>query len=142
MSFSLLPFPYFFLQLMNPLDAALILSSSYYPLDLLILVSLLAYSLTCTLFALSQSGIRVLFMLLYRYLRYLGLIFLIILLTFAYRVKVQGTAPQGLLWLSFYLVLGLSAAMFEFMFLAPQYSTWGSQVLRHSDIYIYILSVT
>jgi hypothetical protein len=51
--------------------------------------------------------------------------------SFLLSIRRQRTSPQGILWVALYLVLNLTFINFELLYLAPQYTMWGSQVRKY-----------
>jgi len=96
-------------EFFNPLDMSLTALSPYFPLDFLLFSSLIGFSLLGTLFALCSVGVH-------------------LCCLYLYRVEKGRTNPQGVLWACVFLSLCVIALSFEMIYLAPHYTSWGSQV--------------
>jgi len=92
----------------TPLDGVLVILAAMYPLDFVIVGSLATFILFSTLKGLSNMGIRILWIELFK-------------------LQPHKTSPQGLLLASLYLALSLMATQQQLMTMAPRYMTYGSQ---------------
>lgn len=94
--------------LFNPLNSILTLSSRIFPLDYVIMASVVFYLLLVTIRGILRIGIRLFWMKLYD-------------------VKPHSTLPQALLLFNVTLMLSLLAFNINFSSMAPQYFIFGSQ---------------
>lgn len=92
----------------NPIDLVLFNLAPYFPLDYIILGSLIAYIFFCTLSGIVRIGVRFLWVHLYN-------------------IRPRQTPPQGLLLTSVILMLALLVLNIEIMTLAPSYASFGTQ---------------
>ena len=80
----------------------------FFPFDYFLFSALLLYVFVATLYAIIQLGVRVAFVTLYQ-------------------IRKGHTSPQGLLVLSFLMIVILFSFSMEVLTLMPQYATFGSQ---------------
>jgi len=99
-------------QLANPLDIVLTATSKYFPIDYVIIGSLILYIFFCTLSGIIKIGIRFLWV-------------------HMYNIRRGSTAPQGLLVAAIILMFSMLSLNMEITTLAPQYANWGSQVWKN-----------
>lgn len=92
----------------NPIDLLLWHLRDFFPMDYIVLGSLIAYIFFCTLSGIAKIGVRFLWVHLYS-------------------IKPRQTAPQGLLLTAILLMLALLVLNMEILTLAPQYASFGSQ---------------
>jgi LMBR1 domain-containing protein 1 len=95
-------------QIFNPLDSFLTILSKYFPLDYVVLGSIILYIFFCTLSGIIRIGVRFFWVNLYK-------------------IRARSTPPQGLLMASVILMFSILSLNMEFTTLAPQYANWGSQ---------------
>eukprot|EP01120_Amphizonella_sp_Union-15-10_P017252 TRINITY_DN9535_c0_g1_i2.p1 TRINITY_DN9535_c0_g1~~TRINITY_DN9535_c0_g1_i2.p1 ORF type:complete len:509 (-),score=58.37 TRINITY_DN9535_c0_g1_i2:38-1564(-) len=95
-------------QFTNPIDQLLVILSRFFPMDYVLIGIIVIYFYFCTISGISEIGIRILILKLFSF-------------------KKGGTTPQGLLCASFILILSVLALNNQFVTLAPQYATFGSQ---------------
>jgi len=102
-------------EIFNPVDVVLTKAAKFFPLDYVIIGLLVIYIFIATLSGVVKIGIRFLWMKLYD-------------------IRRGGSAPQGLLLTAVILMLSTLALNFEITTLAPQYSTFGTQVYNVSAV--------
>jgi len=95
-------------EVKNPIDLLLWHLAPYFPMDYVVLGSLIAYIFFCTLSGIVKIGVRFLWVHLYS-------------------IKPRQTAPQGLLLTAILLMLALLVLNMEILTLAPQYASYGTQ---------------
>jgi len=95
-------------EIFNPIDTLLTILESYFPLDYAMIALIVFYIFFTTLNGISQIGIRLLWMSLFK-------------------LKKGKTPPQALLMTAIILMLAILALNMEVTTLAPQYASWGSQ---------------
>jgi len=100
-------------EIFNPVDVVLTKAAKFFPLDYVIVALLVIYIFIATLSGIVKISIRFLWMKLYD-------------------IRRGGSAPQGLLLAAVILILSTLALNFEITTLAPQYSTFGTQVYNVS----------
>jgi len=100
-------------KIFNPIDWVLTQASKFFPLDYIIICLIIFYFFFATMSGIAHIGIRFLWIKLFS-------------------VKRSGTPPQGLLFMAIILMLCLLALNMEVTTLAPQYSTFGSQVFLNT----------
>jgi LMBR1 domain-containing protein 1 len=96
-------------QIFNPLDSLLTILAAYFPLDLIVLASLIFYIFFCTLSGITHIGVRFFWVHLYK-------------------IRKGSSPPQGLLMAAIILMFSILALNMELTTLAPQYINFGSQV--------------
>jgi len=95
-------------QYTTPLDGVLVILASMYPLDFVVVGGLAIFILFSTLKGMSNMGIRILWIELFK-------------------LQPHRTSLQGLLLSSLYLALSLMATQQQLMTMAPRYMAFGSQ---------------
>eukprot|EP01097_Dermamoeba_algensis_P008763 TRINITY_DN5952_c0_g1_i1.p1 TRINITY_DN5952_c0_g1~~TRINITY_DN5952_c0_g1_i1.p1 ORF type:complete len:386 (+),score=76.39 TRINITY_DN5952_c0_g1_i1:395-1552(+) len=95
-------------QIINPLDTLMVITSKYFPLDLVVFTLIIIFIFYSTLYGITKIGIRFFWIQLYK-------------------IYPQRTQPQGLLLASVILLLSLLSLNVELSTLAPNYISFGSQ---------------
>jgi len=95
-------------QIKNPIDIILANLAPYFPLDYIILGSIILFIFFCTLGGIIRIGIRFLWVHLFT-------------------IRARRSPPQGLLLATLFLMLALLALNMQIVTLAPKYSLYGSQ---------------
>jgi len=100
-------------KIFNPLDTLFTILARFFPLDYVLVGSMILYIFISTLSGIVRIGIRFLWIKLYT-------------------IRKHGTAPQGLLLATIILMLAVLALNMELTTLSPQYASFGSQVFLNS----------
>ena len=110
-------------RIFNPINTVLVRTSRFFPVDLIFFGLVVLWFFLASASGIVRIGVRIVWVKLFE-------------------IRKSSTAPQGLLFTAFLLMLGLLAMQYSVTVLAPQYSAFGNQQFCNNTIIDILSNIT